>query len=86
MPYKDGGGGNPQPYDKNTGEYTKFKHFEKPRDYDGEIAKLKSKMNGLSMFSQERKELYNQIEALRKEQETQNVENKPKLRPQPKKT
>ena len=85
MPYKEGGGGNPQPYDENTGEYTKFKHFAKPRDFDGEIAKLKSKMNGLSMFSQERKELYNQIEALRKEQETQNGENKPKVRPQPKK-
>ena len=86
MPYKDGGGGKPQPYDENTGEYTKFNHFAKPRDYDGEIAKLKSKMNGLSMFSQERKELYNQIEALRKEQETQKGENKPKVRPQPKKT
>lgn len=85
MPYKDGGGGKPQPYDENTGEYTKFQHFAKPRDYDGEIAKLKSKMNGLSMFSQERKELYNQIEALRKEQETQKGENKPKVRPQPKK-
>ena len=48
MHYKDGGGGKPQPYDENTGEYTKFKHFAKPRDYDGEIAKLKSKMNGLS--------------------------------------
>lgn len=86
MPYKDGGGGKPQPYDDETGKYTKFKHFAKPRDYDGEIAKLKSKMNGLSMFSQERKELYNQIEALRKEQETQKGENKPKVRPQPKKT
>lgn len=86
MPYKDGGGGKPQPYDDETGKYTKFQNFAKPRDYDGEIAKLKSKMNGLSMFSQERKELYNQIEALRKEQETQNVENKPKVRPQPKKT
>lgn len=86
MPYKDGGGGKLQPYDDETGKYTKFKHFAKPRDYDGEIAKLKSKMNGLSMFSQERKELYNQIEALRKEQETQKGENKPKVRPQPKKT
>lgn len=86
MPYKDGGGGKPQPYDDETGKYTKFNHFAKPRDYDGEIAKLKSKMNGLSMFSQERKELYNQIEALRKEQETQKGENKPKVRPQPKKT
>ena len=85
MPYKDGGGGKPQPYDENTGEYTKFQHFAKPRDYDGEIAKLKSKMNGLSMFSQERKELYNQIEALRKEQETQKGENKHKVIPQPKK-
>lgn len=86
MPYKDGGGGKPQPYDDETGKYTKFQNFAKPRDYDGEISKLKSKMNGLSMFSQERKELYNQIEALRKEQETQKGENKPKVRPQPKKT
>jgi len=86
MPLKDGGGGKPQPYDDETGRYTQFQNFARPRDYEGEIAKLKSKMSGLSMFSQERKELYNQIEALRKEQETQKGENKPKERPQPKKT
>lgn len=86
MPLKDGGGGKPQPYDDETGRYTQFQNFARPRDYEGEIAKLKSKMSGLSMFSQERKELYNQIEALRKEQETQKGENKPKVRPQPKKT
>ena len=86
MPYKEGGGNQSQPYDENTGRYTTFSHFAKPRDYDKEIAYLKSKMSGLSMFSQERKELYNQIEALRKEQETQKGENKPKVRPQPKKT
>ena len=33
MPYKDGGGGKPQPYDDETGKQTKFKHFAKPREH-----------------------------------------------------
>ena len=30
MPLKDGGGGNPQPYDEKTGKYTKFQNFARP--------------------------------------------------------
>ena len=32
MPYKEGGGNQSQPYDENTGRYTTFSNFAKPRD------------------------------------------------------
>ena len=69
MPTKENSAGKQQPYDENTGKYTGFKHFAKPRDYDSEIQALKEKQKGLSMFSQERKDLTNKILQLEAEKE-----------------
>ena len=69
MPLKDGGGGNPQPYDEKTGRYTTFSNFAKPRNYDKEIADLKAKTKGMSLFSPERKEINRQLEQLEAEKE-----------------
>lgn len=69
MPYKEGGGNQSQPYDENTGRYTTFSHFAKPRDYDKEIADLKAKTQGMSLFSPERKEINRQLEQLEAEKE-----------------
>ena len=66
MPYKDGGGGNPQPYDEKTGKYTTSGNS---RDYDKEIAELKEKSKGLSLFNPQRREYYKQIEQLEAEKE-----------------
>ena len=66
MPLKDGGGGNPQPYDEKTGKYTTGGNS---RDYDKEIAELKEKSKGLSLFNPQRREYYKQIEQLEAEKE-----------------
>ena len=66
MPYKDGGGGNPQPYDEKTGKYTTNGNS---RDYDKEISELKEKSKGLSLFNPQRREYYKQIEQLEAEKE-----------------
>ena len=66
MPYKDGGGGNPQPYDEKTGKYTTSGNS---RDYDKEIAELKEKSKGLSLFNPQRREYYKQIEQLEAEKD-----------------
>lgn len=69
MPFKDGGGNKQQPYDENTGKYTKGNETPKNRDYDSEIESLKAKTKGLSLFSPERRELNKQIEQLEAEKE-----------------
>lgn len=69
MPFKEGGGSQSQPYDENTGRYTKGNGTPNNRDYDSEIESLKSKAKGLSLFSPERRELNRQIEQLEAEKE-----------------
>lgn len=64
MPLKDGGCGFPQPYDEKTGKYTTSGNS---RDYDKEIAELKEKSKGLSLFNPQRREYYKQIEQLEAE-------------------
>lgn len=61
MPYKEGGGNQSQPYDENTGRYTTFSNFAKPRDYDSEIKELQAEKRKYSMFSKEGQEIRQKI-------------------------
>lgn len=67
MPTKVNSAGEQQEYDDNTGRYGKGTSSK--RDYDKEIADLKEKTKGLSLFSPERREINKQIEQLEAEKE-----------------
>lgn len=61
MPFKEGGGNKSQPYDTNTGKYTKNGNS---RDYDAEIKELQAKKRQYSMFSEDGKKIREQINDL----------------------
>lgn len=67
MPTKPNSSGKQQPYDPETGKYTQFSNFHKPRDYNKEIAELKQQQQGLSRFNPKSIELGEKIRQLEAE-------------------
>ena len=58
MPYKDGGGGKPQPYDDGTGRYTQFQNFARPRAMKEELAKTERKKAYEELFGNDSNKLH----------------------------